>query len=179
MKMELFNIVCKNEDCGYEFISNCDEHIVCPSCGEESLNYLHQTISADIKDNDINYSMYVCDEETTLASILIASTNASGDYTIARYDDNRGFRLNLKDSEFIDKIIDKLNLNSMSELEKLIREKLGADIHSLLIYDPIFDFIERSSYSDEDGCLYEEGYVSSTIAKKAHDYIVEKLKLNI
>lgn len=67
----------------------------------------------------------------------------------------------------------------MSELEKLIHEKLGGDIHSLLIYEPIFDFIERSSYSDEDDCLYEEGYVSSDIAKKAYDYIVETLKLNI
>ena len=31
------------------------------------------------------------------------------------------------------------------------------EIHALLIHDPVFDCIERESYTDEYGYLYESG----------------------
>ena len=171
MELKLFNVVCKNEECKYSFVSSSDEHTSCPSCGEECIEYSDDTITTETNDVfESNIDLLMEDKKSLLAGVLIASSYISDDDVIARYDDNAGFRLNLKPSEFIDDIIKLFALKSESDLTKLIYSEFG-DIHASLIYEPIFECIERDSYTDEYGDLYEWGYVKNSTAKKFYNWI--------
>lgn len=171
MELKLFNIVCRNKECGYSFVSSSDEHTSCPSCGEECIEYSNDMMTAETYDVfESNIDLLMEDKKAVLAGILIASSYATCDDTIARYDDNAGFRLNLKSSEFIDDMVKLLKLKSTSDLIEMIYDEFG-DIHASLIYDPIFECIERESYNDEDGNLYESGYIKHSTAKKFYNWI--------
>lgn len=169
MKVTLFTVICKNSECENQFMTSSSEHTLCPCCGEESIEYLDDTVVATYNEKkDLTEAM--SDKRDVLTGILIASTYISNDCVIARYDDNQGFRLNLKESDFTDDIVKLLNLSSTNDLISMIYDELG-EIHALLIYDPVFDCIERESYTDEDGCLYESGEVRPSIAEEFYDWI--------
>lgn len=170
MKFKLFAVNCKNEECGHELVTNSLEITSCPSCGGDiaySDDYI-TAISDEIFSSDVK--SLVDDKETALAGILIALSYINGHDTIARYDDNCGFRLNIKKSEYTDKILNKLGISSIPQLQDLIEENM--DEHESLIIDPVFECIERSYYYDEDDNLYERGYVASSTAKKFYDWIL-------
>lgn len=174
MEFKLFNVSCKNEECGHSFVSSYSEHIVCPSCGEETLNYSSDAItvySNDIFFDDIDEIME--HEDNVLTGVLIASSYISDDETIARFDDYEGFRLNLKESDFTDKIVKLSGLSSINEIEDFILA--NSDCHSDLIYDPIIPCIQREHYSDEEGYLFELGYVCSSQSKKVYKWIKENM----
>ena len=188
MNVTLFTVICKNSECENQFMTSSPEHTLCPCCGEESIEYLDNTIVAtydkkeDLTESTPDISDVLTDKSDVLTAILIASTYASGDCVIARYDDNQGFRLNLKESNFTEDIVKLLNLSSTNDLISMIYEELNDEEHALLIYDPVFDCIERESYTDEYGYLYESGQVKPSTAKKFyswisnnHDYIKEML----
>lgn len=175
MEITLFNVICNNNECEHQFMTSSREHNLCPCCGEKSIQYLNDTIIArynekeDLTDGTSEIDA-ISDKREVLTAILIASTYISNDPVIARYDDNQGFRLNLRESNFTEDIIKLLNLSSASELISMIYDELY-DVHPLLIYDPLFECIERDSYTDEYGCLYESGEVISSIAKEFYNWV--------
>lgn len=171
MEFELFAVSCKNKDCGYGFVTNSIEHKRCPSCDGKLIEYSPDSINAtsnDIFIDDLEESMNT--KRHALAGILVASSYASGDPIIARFDDYSGFNLNLHESEFTDKILKVLGLSSISELEVMINESM--EVHPSLIYEPILDCIQRERFVDEDDCLYESGEVEPYIAKKFYYWIL-------
>lgn len=174
MEITLFKVICNNCECNTQFMTNSTEHTICPNCGEESIHYENDTIVATYNEKT-DYSTLIFNKVEALVGILIASTYSSGDCVIARYDDNQGFRLNLKQSTFTDKILEILNLSSINDLNSLIYDELDKqyEIHSVLIYDPIFECIERESYTDEHGCLYESSEVIPSIAEEFFNFILE------
>lgn len=171
MEIILFKIECKNEECGFESLTTSTEHMNCPSCGEETLEWSNDSIVAetyDLFNSDIEN--LIEDKRDLLAAVVIASSYISGDCVIARYEDNTGFQLNMRSSEFIDEMVKLFKLKSEDELIKMIHNEFQ-DIHASLIYDPIFECIERDNYSDIYGDLYESGSVSPSIAKKFYTWI--------
>lgn len=171
MEIKLFSIKCKNEECGFESLITSTEHMNCPSCGEETLEWSNDSIVAetyDLFESDIDG--LIEDKRDLLAAIVIASSYISGDCVIARYEDNSGFELNMRTSEFTDEMVELLKLKSEDELVSMIHDEI-IDIHASLIYDPVFTCIERDSYSDSYGDLYESGSVRPSIAKKFYNWI--------
>ena len=87
MELKLFNVVCKNEECKYSFVTSSDEHTSCPSCGEECIEYSNDMMTAETYDVfESNIDSLMEDKKAVLAGILIASSYASNDDTIARYE---------------------------------------------------------------------------------------------
>ena len=170
MKITLFTVICNNSECEHQFMTSSSEHTLCPCCGEESIEYLDDTVVATYDEKE-DLTEAMSDKSDILTGILIASTYVSGDCVIARFDDNQGFRLNLKESDFTDDIVKLLNLSSIDDFISIIYDEIY-DVHPLLIYDPLFECIERESYTDEEGCLYESGEVRPSIAKEFYDWIL-------
>ena len=171
MEIRLFKIECKNEECGFESLVTNTEYMSCPSCGEETLEWSNDSIVAetcDVFNSDIEN--LIEDKRDLLAAVVIASSYINGDCVIARYEDNTGFQLNMKSSEFTDKMVELFKLKSEYELIEMIHGEFQ-DIHASLIYDPIFECIERDNYSDIYGDLYESSSVRPSIAKKFYTWI--------
>ncbi|MBQ8997107.1 MAG: hypothetical protein IJ086_00275 [Clostridium sp.] len=172
MEIRLFSVTC--EDCEFETLTTSNEYMSCPSCGEDSLKWSNDTILAesyDVFKEDIGG--LIKESRDVLGAIVIANSYISGESTLAWYDDNEGFRLNLKETEFTDEIVKLLKLESTSDLKEKIYDGIGEDIHSLLIYDPMFECIERDRYCDEYDDLYESGSVIPSTAKKFYEWIKE------
>lgn len=170
MEINLYTVTCNNDECGHEFMTSSTEHSTCPSCGEENITYSNDSVVATYTKKD-NLDEILDDQESILLGILIASSYISNDYVIARYDDNSGFKLNFKESNFTDDMVKLLGLSSFNELVSLIFDTFGEDIHAKLIYDCRFSCIERDSYSDEYGALYESGEVYSSDSKEFYNWI--------
>lgn len=170
MEINLYTVTCNNDECRHEFMTSSTEHSTCPSCGEENVTYSDSYVVATYTEKD-NLDKIMNDKENILTGILIASSYISNDYVIARYDDNAGFRLNFRESAFTDEMVKLLNLSSFDDLVSLIFDTFGEDIHESLIYEGIFSCIERDSYYDEDGALYESGEVYSSDSKEFYNWI--------
>lgn len=171
MEIKLYEVKC--EDCEFETLTTSNEYMSCPNCGENSLKWSNDTITAET--NDVFKSEIenlVEDEADILAMILIANSYVTGDKVIATYEDLGRFELNFKESTFTDEIVKMLRLESINELESKIYKGIP-DIHSSLIYDPIFCFIERDSCTDEYDNLFEKGYVKPSTAKKIYEWLKE------
>ena len=172
MEIRLFNVIC--EDCEFETLTTSNEYMSCPSCGEDSLKWSNDTILATSYDVFKEGIGSLIDEpRDILGAIVIANSYISGDSTIARYDDIDGFRLNFKETNFTDEMVKLLKLESTSDLKKKIYDGIGEDIHSLLIYEPMFNCIERDKWYNEYNDLHESGFVISSTAKKFYEWIKE------
>ena len=174
MEYNLFLVKCNNEECGHEFVTNSTEHTSCPSCGEQ-VSYSNDYIVAKTNDIfDADVESYMNDVEGILSGILIASTYVSNKETIARYSDDDCFKFNIKKSKFTDEMVELLNLSSIQDIVDMLEELV--DVHSAFIYDPIIPCIARDSYEDEDGCLYESGYIDKFNSKKFYNWILNNKK---
>lgn len=170
MKFNLFVVMCQNEECGHEFVTNSGEHTSCPACGD---NIVYSNDSVEVETNEMfesDIASFMSTKEGALVGVLVSLAYINGADTIARYDDNIGFRLNIKNSEYTKKVLEKINIKSISELEDLVDETIE-DAHESLIIEPVIDCIERSSYCDEDGTLYESGEINFASAKKFYKYL--------
>lgn len=176
MEIQIFKVFCKNKDCGYEFITSSDKHTHCPNCKEKDIEYNEgMAFNNPYNAHQLNVESLIEDKATALTAVLIASSYISGDDIIARYDDNKGFKLNLKSSKFIDDIIRMLDLTSESDLLDMISDEIE-DTHASLIYEPKFACIKRYHYYDEDGDLHESGFVKYSISKEFYIWITNNLE---
>lgn len=174
MELTLFTIICQHEDCGYTFISNSEEHRLCPYCGEENVVYDDgiMTIEVPSSQEEVeDYLNYAIESKGDLAlAVILANASVVGDSCVARFDDYQGFRLNLTESDFLNQMIAQFGLTSMDEFEEWVEEEVY-DIHASLIFDPVIEYVSRDHYVDESGNLFESGHIEMADSEAIYEWI--------
>ena len=174
MELTLFTIVCEHEDCGYVFISSSEEHRFCPCCGEEEVTYDDGVMTIEVPSSQeevADYLNYAIESKGDLAlAVILANASEVGDSCVARFDDDQGFRLNLRESDFLNQMIAQFGLASMDEFEEWIEEEVS-DIHASLIFDPVIKYVSRDHYVDERGNLFESGHIEMADSEAIYRWI--------